>query len=105
MQALRLCTGRRAHRGSRGVALLFLDYGGRRDEELASSLGRSLPPVPIVQEAGWAPGLVYTGVKNLVPTGKFFVRYDFIQCSIVVHTRDIIGNKKSLSDVLLYVMF
>jgi hypothetical protein len=26
-------------------------------------------PVPIVQEAGWAPGPVWTGVKNLVPTG------------------------------------
>jgi hypothetical protein len=26
-------------------------------------------PVPIVQEAGWAPGLVWTGVENLAPTG------------------------------------
>ena len=26
-------------------------------------------PVPIVQEAGWAPGPVWTGAKNLVPTG------------------------------------
>ena len=26
-------------------------------------------PVPIVQEAGWAPGLVWTGAKNLAPTG------------------------------------
>ena len=26
-------------------------------------------PVPIVQEAGWAPGPVWTGVENLVPTG------------------------------------
>jgi hypothetical protein len=25
-------------------------------------------PVPIVQEAGWAPGLVWTGVENLTPT-------------------------------------
>jgi len=24
-------------------------------------------PVPIVQEAGWAPGPVWTGVKNLAP--------------------------------------
>jgi len=24
--------------------------------------------VPIVQEAGWAPGPVWTGVENLVPT-------------------------------------
>jgi len=26
-------------------------------------------PVPIVQEAGWAPGLVWTGAENLAPTG------------------------------------
>jgi len=35
--------------------------------------GRSLPPekdpVPIVQEAGWAPGPVWTGAENLTPTG------------------------------------
>ena len=26
-------------------------------------------PVPTVQEAEWAPGLVRTGAENLVPTG------------------------------------
>ena len=26
-------------------------------------------PVPIVQEAGWAPGLVWTGAENLATTG------------------------------------
>jgi len=30
VQALRPCTGRTAHRGSRGIALLFLDNGTRR---------------------------------------------------------------------------
>jgi hypothetical protein len=30
VQALRLCTGRTAHRGSRGISLLFLDHGTRR---------------------------------------------------------------------------
>ena len=30
VQALRLCTGCTAHRGSRGIALLFLDHGARR---------------------------------------------------------------------------
>ena len=30
VQALRLCTGRTAHRGSRGIALLFLDDGTGR---------------------------------------------------------------------------
>jgi hypothetical protein len=28
-----------------------------------------LPPVPIVQEAGWVPGPVWTGAENLAPTG------------------------------------
>jgi hypothetical protein len=26
-------------------------------------------PIPTVQEAGWAPGLVWTGAENLNPTG------------------------------------
>ena len=30
VQALRLCTGRTAHRGSRVIALLFHDHGTRR---------------------------------------------------------------------------
>jgi len=30
VQALRLCTGRTAYRGSRSIALLFLDHGTRR---------------------------------------------------------------------------
>ena len=30
VQELRLCTGRAAHRGSRGIALLFRDHGTRR---------------------------------------------------------------------------
>jgi hypothetical protein len=30
VQALRLCTGRTAYRGSRGIAVLFHDHGTRR---------------------------------------------------------------------------
>ena len=44
VQALRLSTGRTAHSGSRGLALLFLDHGTRRGVGLASRPGRSLPP-------------------------------------------------------------
>ena len=44
VQALRLCTGRTARRGSRGIALLFLDHRNRRGQGSASRLGRSLPP-------------------------------------------------------------
>ena len=42
-------------------------------EGSASLPGRPLlpgkDPVPIVQEAGWAPGPVWTGAENLAPTG------------------------------------
>ena len=44
VQALRLCTGRTAHRGSRGIALPFRDHGTRWGEGSASRPGRSLPP-------------------------------------------------------------
>jgi len=43
LQALRLCTGRTAHRESRVIALLFLDHGTRRGEGSSSRPGRSLP--------------------------------------------------------------
>jgi hypothetical protein len=43
VQALRLCTGRSAHRGSRRIALPFHDHGTRRGEGSASRSGRSLP--------------------------------------------------------------
>jgi hypothetical protein len=73
VQALRLCTGRRAHRGSRGIALPFHDHGTRRGWGV-SVTPRPLftpgkDPVPIVQEAGWAPGPVWTGAENLASTG------------------------------------
>ena len=83
VQALRLCTGCMAHKRSRGIALVFLDHGTRRVEGSASRPSGSLPPgktpqwlftpgkdpVPFVQEAGWAPGPVWTGAENLAPTG------------------------------------
>ena len=73
VQALRLCTGRTAHRGSRCIALLFHDHGTRKGWGV-SFTPRPLftpgkDPVPIVQEAGWAPGPVWTGAENLAPTG------------------------------------
>jgi hypothetical protein len=69
VQALRLCTGRMAHRRSRGIALPFLDHGTRRGW-VVSVTSRPLftpgkDPVPIVQEAGWTPGPIWTGAENL----------------------------------------
>jgi len=73
VQALRLCTDRTAHRGSRGIALLFLDYGTRRGWGVSVMpwplFTPGKDPVPIVQEAVWAPGPVWTGAENLAPTG------------------------------------
>jgi len=73
VQALRLCTCRRAHRGSRGIALLFLDHGTRRGWGVSVTPRQLFPPgkdtVPIVQKAGWDPGPVWTGAENLTPTG------------------------------------
>ena len=44
-------------------------------EGSASRTGRFLPPgkdpVPIVQEAGWAPGSVWTGAENIPPPLAF----------------------------------
>ena len=70
VQTLRLCTGRMAHRGSRGIALLFLDHGTRRFSVTPRPLFTPRKdPVPIVQDVGWAPGPVCTGAENLSPTG------------------------------------
>jgi len=75
VQALRLCTGCTAYRGSRGIALPFHDHGTRRGWGVSfthrplSTPGKD--PVPIVQEAGWAPGRVWTGEENLGPPPEF----------------------------------
>jgi len=57
------CTGHTAQRGSRGIALLFLDHGTKSITPLPLfTPGKD--PVPIVQEAGWAPGPVLTGSEH-----------------------------------------
>jgi hypothetical protein len=64
------------HQEPRGAVELLLHsfstsaLGG--GEWSATRPGRFTPrrdPVPIVQEAGWAPGPVWTCAKNLAPTG------------------------------------
>jgi hypothetical protein len=44
VQALWLCTGRKAHRGSRRIVLLILEHGTRKGWGSGSRPGRSLPP-------------------------------------------------------------
>jgi len=57
-----------AQRVGRGIALLFYDRGTRRGKWSAARPGRTLSPgkdpIPILQEAGWAPGPVWTGGKS-----------------------------------------
>jgi len=71
VQALRLCTGRTAHRGSTDIALLFHDHGTRRGSGV-SVTPRPLytpgkDPVPIVQEAGCAPHGQSGKVRKISP--------------------------------------
>ena len=44
-----------------------MGVGGQRHTPAALPPGKD--PVPTVQEVGWAPGPVWTGVENLAPTG------------------------------------
>jgi len=73
VQALRVSTGRTAHRGSRGIALPFLDHGTRRWWGVGITprplFTPGKEPVPIVQEAGWSPGPIWTDTENLARTG------------------------------------
>jgi len=58
---------------SRGIALLYFrplhqkGVRGQRHAPAATYPGKD--PVPIVQEAGWAPGAVWTGAENLASPG------------------------------------
>jgi hypothetical protein len=48
--------------------------------------GRFTPgkdPVSIVQEAGWAPGPVWTGAKNLAPTGIFLFQNILLKLTVI----------------------
>ena len=73
LQALRLSTDRTVRKGSRGIVLLFLDHGPRRGWGVNVTawplFTPGKDPVPIVQEAGWVPGPVWTGEVNLATTG------------------------------------
>ena len=57
-----------AHRVGRGIALLFHDRGTRRGWVVSSTprphFTPGEEPVPILQEAGWAPGPVWTCGKS-----------------------------------------
>ena len=61
----------KTQKGSRGIALLFLNLGARCGC-VVNAIPRPFYPrerntVLIVQEAGWAPGPAWTGAENLAP--------------------------------------
>ena len=64
-----------AQRVGRGIALPFHDRGTRRRWVVSVTPRPYFTPekdtVPIVQEAGWAPGPVRTGAENLDPPPGF----------------------------------
>ena len=82
-----------AQRVGRATALLFHDRGTRRGWVVSSTpqphFTPEKDPVPVIQEAGWAPGAVWTG-------GKMFVKWSSIQVEVSVLT----GPQQSL-DILL----
>jgi len=57
-----------AQKVGRGIALLFHDRGTRRGWVVSNTprpqFTPGKDPVPILQEAGWAPGPVWTGGKS-----------------------------------------
>ena len=55
---------------SGGIAQLFLSLGTRRgcgQDHVPAAFTPGKDPVPIVQEAGWAPEPVWIGAENLAP--------------------------------------
>jgi len=63
-----------AQRVGRGIALLFHDRSTRRGWVVSSTprphFTSEKDPVPILQEAGWAPGPVWTGGKSCPHQGS-----------------------------------
>jgi hypothetical protein len=84
VQALRLCTGRTAHRASRGITLPFLDQGTKGGEGSPSHLSRSLPPektrYPLYKRLGGPQGRSGQVRKISPPPEFFFVQWFY--CSI-----------------------
>ena len=58
---------RRPRGGSRGIAYSFFNLGARWGGWSTTRPGRFAPKER--EEAGWAPGLIWTGAEYLAPTG------------------------------------
>jgi hypothetical protein len=64
-------TGHEGPEGSSGIALFLTSAldGGGWSEPRPGRFTAGKDPVPIVQEAGWTPGPVWTGAENFTLTG------------------------------------
>ena len=60
--------------GSRGMAVLFLNLGARLGSVFNATpwplYSRERDPIPIVQEAGWTRGRVWTAAEHLAYIGS-----------------------------------
>jgi len=76
----------KALRVSRDITLLFLGPWHQMRVGVSPTPRLNLPPgknpVPILQEAGWTPGPVWTGAENLVPTGISFLNFKCLYSNI-----------------------
>jgi len=98
-----------AQRVGRGIALLFHDCSTRRRWVVSSAprphFTPGKGPVPILQEAGWAPGPVWTGGKSRphrdsIPDSparsqslyrlSYPARFDFVRSGPNLHNKDLI---------------
>ena len=109
VQAPRFCTGRTAHRGSRGIALPFHYHGTRRGEGSASRPDRSLAPrktrYPMYRRLGRLQGRSGQVRKISPPPGfdpptvqPITSRYtDYATLPTMLHKNSIIRVSKSYS--------
>jgi len=88
-------------RVGRGIALLLHDRGTRRGWVFSSTprphFTPGKDPVPIVQEAGWIPGLVWTGAEKSRPhRGSIPELQSVVSRYIDWATRHTVGIKENL---------
>jgi hypothetical protein len=74
-------------------------------------------PVPILQEAWWAPGPVWTGSENLAPTGirlpdrpacsqsLYRLSYPFYLCLVFYHTHPSFGLRYHAMKVFVFLIW
>ena len=101
-----------AQRVGRGIAILFHDRGTRRGWVVSSTpWSHFIPgkdPVPIVQEAGWAPGPVWPGGKSRPHRDSIPDRparsQSLYWLSYPVHNRNWVQPRKSTGLAILLVI-